>query len=329
MEKELSGKRLFSIDRSTPLPSESPPGGTIAFVALLALLWGGNSVGLKVGLESLPPITLSTLRFALGWVLIGGWAILRGHRLSIQPSQVGWIAALSALFTVQTIALTVGTHHTSAAHSSIIMSAFPFFTALFAHFLVAGDRLTLPVLIGIAFAFAGVLVTFIGRDISTGATTLGDIVLLGSSIGLALRTVAAKRMSGRIGAVPLLFWMITLSLPPYAMLALIFEEPFANPMTVRAAVALGYVGLVVAGFCFLSWFALLHHYSPSKLSVLFFLQPLAGLAGSRLLVGEPIGVALIVGGVMVAVGIAVVDWPVRKFLSRPQKSIATSSADRR
>ena len=296
--------------------SEHPPTGAIAFVALLALLWGGNSVGLKIGLESLPPITLSTLRFVLGLAVVGGWAALRGHRLAVPPSQLGWIAALSALFTVQTIALTVGTHHTSAAHSTIIMSSFPFFTALFAHFLVPGDRLTIPVAIGIVVAFGGVAVTFIGRDISTGATALGDLVLLASSIGLALRTVAAKRLSGQIDALRMLFWMIAMSLPPYAILALIYEEPFADPLSARSAAALGYVGLVVAGFCFLSWFSMLRRYSPSKLTVLFFLQPLAGLAGSRLLVGEPIGPTLIVGGAMVAVGIAVVNRPTRAIPDR-------------
>ena len=280
-------------------------------MAVLALLWGGNSVGLKIGLESLPPITLSTLRFALGWLLVGGWALLRGHSLSVPRSELGWIAAFAALFVVQTIALTVGTHHTSAGHSTIIMSAFPFFTALLAHLLVPGDRLTPPVVIGIAVAFGGVAVTFIGRDVAAGATALGDLVLLGSSIGLALRTVCAKRFSGRVDALQLLFWMMTLSLPPYAVLALIFEEPFAAPLSARSAVALGYVGLVVAGFCFLSWFSMLHRYSPSKLSVLFFLQPLAGLAGSRILVGEPVGPALIAGGALVAVGIAVVNRPPR------------------
>ena len=280
-------------------------------MAVLALLWGGNSVGLKIGLESLPPITLSTVRFALGWALVGGWALLRGHPLAVPRSQIGSIAALAALFTVQTIALTVGTHHTSAAHSTIIMSAFPFFTALFAHLLVPGDRLSAPVIAGILVAFGGVAVTFAGRDLSTGATALGDLVLIGSSIGLALRTVTAKRLFGRTDALQLLFWMMTLSLPPYAALALIFEAPFATPLSGRSAAALAYVGLVVAGFCFLSWFSVLQRYSPSRLSVLFFLQPLAGLAGSRLLVGEPLGAPLIAGGVLVAVGIAVVNRPAR------------------
>lgn len=304
MDENQTHKKTFS--------SNSPPASAIAFVVFLALLWGGNSVGLKIGLESLPPITLSTLRFTLGLAVIGIWSMLRGHRLSLPPSQFGLVSALSALFTIQTIALTIGTQNSSSGHSIIIMSAFPFFTALFAHFLVPGDRLTAPILIGIIVAFAGVVVTFIGRNISSGATALGDLILIGSSIGLALRTIAAKRLSGQMEAVPLVFWMIALSLPPYAVLALIFEEPFANPITFRSAIALGYVGLVVAGFCFLAWFAMLHRYSASKLTVLFFLQPLAGLAGSKILVGEPVSISLILGGILVAVGIVVVDRPVSK-----------------
>ena len=312
--------RAASSANDTPADrlSEHPPAGALAFVAVLALLWGGNSVGLKIGLESLPPITLSTMRFALGWVLVIAWALLRGHSLSVPRSDLVGIAALSALFVAQTIALTVGTHHTSAAHSTIIMSAFPFFTALFAHGLVPGDRLTAPVMVGIFIAFVGVAATFIGRNIATGATALGDLLVLGSSIGLALRTVYAKRLSRRIDALRLLFWMLTLSLPPYAALSLIFEDPLAAHFSTRSIVALAYVGLVVAGFCFLSWFAMLHRYSPSRLSVLFFLQPLAGLAGSRLLVNEPVGPTLIAGGILVAAGIAVVNRPERSATYRPR-----------
>ena len=281
-------------------------------MAVLALLWGGNSVGLKIGLESLPPITLSTLRFALGWLLVGGWALLRGHSLSVPRSELGWIAAFAALFVVQTIALTVGTHHTSAAHSTIIMSAFPFFTALLAHLLVPGDRLTPPVVIGIAVAFGGVAVTFIGRDIATGATALGDLVLLGSSIGLALRTVCAKRFSGRVDALQLLFWMMTLSLPPYAVLALIFEEPFVSPLSARSAVALGYVG--AGGGRLLLPVVVLDAASLQPEQAVGAVLPAAAGRPCR----QPAswsasrwGPALIAGGALVAVGIAVVNRPPR------------------
>ena len=68
-----------------------------------------------------------------------------------------------------------------------------------------------------------------------------------------------------------------------------------------------YQGIVIAGFCFVSWTSILEKYSPSKLVVLFFLTPLFGVFLSYLLLGDEIGFGLIVGACLVAYGIYLVN----------------------
>ena len=71
--------------------------------------------------------------------------------------------------------------------------------------------------------------------------------------------------------------------------------------------AIFYQGIVIAGFCFVSWTSILEKYSPSKLVVLFFVTPLFGVVLSYLLLGDEIGFALIAGACLVAYGIYLVN----------------------
>jgi len=71
--------------------------------------------------------------------------------------------------------------------------------------------------------------------------------------------------------------------------------------------AILYQGLVVAGFCFVSWTSILKKYSPSKLVVLFFTTPLFGVLLSYLLLDDEVSPSLIIGAGLVAFGIYIVN----------------------
>ena len=68
-----------------------------------------------------------------------------------------------------------------------------------------------------------------------------------------------------------------------------------------------YQGIVVAGFCFVTWTLLLKRHSASKLSAFLFATPLFGVGLSCLILHEPITPYLIVGAILVAAGIYVVN----------------------
>ena len=79
--------------------------------------------------------------------------------------------------------------------------------------------------------------------------------------------------------------------------------------TIYGVSAIFYQGIVIAGFCFVSWTSMvvLEKYSPSRLVVLFFVTPLFGVLLSYLLLGDEIGFALVVGACLVAYGIYLVN----------------------
>ncbi len=293
---------------ATPAAARNPDARIFALVVFLALLWGGNSVAIKIGLEDMPPLALAGVRFIIGLAAVTGWAWWQRVPIKLKPGEAAPLVSLSLLFLLQIIALNVGTHYTTASRSIVLNSTYPLFTTLFAHFLIAGDRLTVWKSLGILLAFAGVAVTFAeSLNLESGAYLLGDAVVLASGALLGLRVTATQRMVQNIHPYRLLIWSMLFSLPFFFILSAIFERGWEYQVSVAGVLAILYQGLVVAGFCFVAWTSVLRHYRASRLVVLFFATPLFGVVLSYLLLAEPLGWELVAGAGLVAAGIYLVN----------------------
>ncbi|MDE0009753.1 MAG: DMT family transporter [Candidatus Poribacteria bacterium] len=287
--------------------SEEPRGNIIALALLLAFLWGGNSLAIKVGLQDFPPMALAFLRFVIGLVVIGGWALFRRIPLRLRPGELPRLLLLTTIFILQIICLNTGTLYTSASRSTIFINVYPFFTALFAHFWIPGERLSVTKTLGIVVAFSGVFVT-VAPELGQGETSvIGDIIVLVSGCFLGLRVVVTKLLIQSIHPYRLLAWLLTLSLPFYVVASFVVERGEPMQLTLSAALALLYQGGVIAGFCFLAWTAILERYSASKLVVLFFATPLSGVLFSHLILGDELTLSLLGGAALVAGGIYLVN----------------------
>ena len=287
--------------------SEEPHGKIIALSLLLAFLWGGNSPSIKVGLQDFPPMALAFFRFVIGLVVVGGWSLFRRVSLSLRRGEFARLVLLTTIFILQIICLNTGTELTTASRSTIFINVYPFFTALFAHFWIPGERLSVPKTLGIIVAFSGVFIT-VAPNLGEGETSiLGDILVLISGCFLGLRVVVTKLLVQAIHPYRLLVWYLSLSLPCYAAMNLLLERGEPMQLTLASAAALLYQGGVIAGYCFLAWTAILERYSASKLVVLFFATPLSGVVFSYLVLGDELTLSLLVGAVLVAGGIYLVN----------------------
>ena len=287
--------------------SEEPRGNIIALALLLAFLWGGNSLAIKVGLQDFPPMALAFFRFVIGLIVIGGWALFRRIPLRLRRGELPRLLLLTTIFILQIICLNTGTLYTSASRSTIFINVYPFFTALFAHFWIPGERLSVTKTLGIIVAFSGVFVT-VAPKLGQGETSvIGDIIVLVSGCFLGLRVVVTKLLIQSIHPYRLLMWLLTLSLPFYVVVSLVLERGEPMQLTLSAALALLYQGGVIAGFCFLAWTAILERYSASKLVVLFFATPLSGVLFSHLILGDELTLSLLGGAALVAAGIYLVN----------------------
>jgi drug/metabolite transporter (DMT)-like permease len=275
-----------------------------AMAVLISILWGANTVVIKMGLEDAPPLRLACMRFVLGGVVICLWAWATGRFAGFRVEPAEWrpLVMLGLLFSVQMAATNVGTWLTSAAHASVLLNLYAVHTVVLAHFLISGDRLTLRKLAGVLIAYSGIVLLG-ARQIAHGAPTLiGDIVVTVAGFLLAERTIYLARAVQRLDPVKLLLTQAIVGTAVFVVVSALVE-PAPTRWTLRLAGSIAYQGVLISGFNFVVNLALLRRYRPSALSAFFLTQPIFGVIAAALVAGDPLTLDLVVACAAVAVGI--------------------------
>jgi len=156
----------------------------VAVALFINILWGANPVAVKIGLVAFPPMWSAFFRFAIGSLCIAIWDRANGIRL--WPHRTEWrgLSILAVWFMTQIGIMNFGIDLTSGASAAIMMATFPMIAGIFAHFMIAGDRLTFARTAGLLIAFLGVGLVLTGGQIPQELTraNVGDLVLLVSTI---------------------------------------------------------------------------------------------------------------------------------------------------
>lgn len=284
-------------------PSEHLPPRAMGMALFLALLWGGLGPTIKISLSGVSPLGVAWIRFGIAMMTIAVWSTLV-ERVQLRPSrpEVPHLFGLGVLFALQIATLNVGTMNTSAGHSSTLLSAYPLFVALFAHWIVPGDRLSPIKTVGMIAAFAGVALVFSARG-GTGGHLRGDAWVLLSAVLLAGIVVYTKRLTAWISPYRVLLGQMIVGVPAFFVGSLLWEDVHAYRFPWPVTLALLYQGLVVAAFCFVAWTHLIQRYPPSRVTAFAFSTPLFGVLLSVALLEERVTPGLGFGVVCVALGI--------------------------
>jgi drug/metabolite transporter (DMT)-like permease len=275
-----------------------------ALTLLISVLWGANPVAIKLGLEDAPPLRLAWMRFFVGGLAVAAWAWATGRLAGLRVEREQWrpLLVLGLLFTAQIGTMNVAVALTTAAHATVILNMYAVHTVVLAHFMIPGDRLTLRRLIGALVAYGGIVALF-ARELSTGAPTwLGDLVMFGSALLLAERTVYLARAVHHFDPILLLLSQAAISLVLFGVASLLLE-PAPTRWTLRLGASIAYQGLLIAGFNFAVNLWLLKRYRPSTLATFFLTQPIFGVAAAALFAGDALTPGLLLASLAVAVGI--------------------------
>ena len=271
------------------------------FALLLSALWGGNPVAIKAGLEDAPPLRLGWLRFVIGGIVVLVWALWTRRPLNVARHEWKPLLYLGCLFAVQLAFMNIGQDFTTAGHAVVITTTFPLWTGLLAHFYVPGDRLSKGRFAGAMVAYSGIVVLFSRGIGNPGDFLLGDFLLLVSAILLGARQVFMSNFLQGIEPHKLLLAQSVVGTVTFVAASL-FLEPDPYNWTGRLIVALAYQGAVIAGFGFIGSTWLLKRYLPSRVTVIWLIQPVFGVVLSWWILGETVGPELYAGAALVIAG---------------------------
>jgi drug/metabolite transporter (DMT)-like permease len=292
-------------------PRKPIDGFAAGTMLLLCAIWGAQQVAIKLAAADIAPIMQVALRSGLSALLVAALGAWRGERPSGTGRTAGPGLLAGALFAGEFLFIAEGLRHTSASHMAVFLYTSPVFTAIGLHLLVAAERLRPRQWLGIAIAFAGIALAFLGGAAAgtvTPSTLLGDAfgILAGASWGATTVVIRASALSEAPPGQTLLYqlaWGFVL------LLAFAFASGQAGRVTLTP-VACGSVlfqGVVVSFASYLTWFWLLRRYLATRLSVFSFMTPMFGVAFGVVVLGEPITASFAGGAALVLTGIIVVS----------------------
>jgi drug/metabolite transporter (DMT)-like permease len=281
----------------------------IPFLAL-GFLWGSSYLWIKIGLESLPPLTLIAGRLTLGAAFLAVVVAVARQELPRSPRMYGHLLVMSIVNIVLPFTLiTVGEQSIDSALASILNATVPLTVIVLAPMFLPDERITVAKVAGLAIGFAGVMLLVAPGLVNLGDSSMtGELMMIGSSICYGVGNVYARRnVHGLRPMIPALF-QVSFAALIVVPLAILVDHPFSSVTpTASALAAVAWLGILGSGFAYLCYFTILQQWGATRTSMVSYLLPVVGIALGAMVLDEPVTANRVAGTVLVIAGIALVN----------------------
>ncbi|PYU67502.1 MAG: hypothetical protein DMG49_18545 [Acidobacteria bacterium] len=289
-----------------------------ASIGLVILIWAINFIAAKIGLRSLPAMTLASFRVVLAGAMmlpvyplcsrLPAFAEAAESRRPEFTLRDLWTFLYMGFFgvAINQVCFTVGLRYTSVSHAAVIVGMGPIYTLIFA-VLFKLERATGRKAMGMVVAFAGIAVLASENGISAHSpSVLGDAITMTGSIGFAMYVVLGKQLAGRYNPLTMTAFshyagaLIVLPVAIYRAAALGSAEQW-RAVTWAGWAAMLYMAIFGSAVAYVLYFSLLRYLEASQLSAFTYLLPVLATLLGILLLGEQ-GSWIQVFGVLLALG---------------------------
>ncbi len=271
-------------------------------LTLLAALWGGSFLFMRVAAPEFGPVALIAVRVGVAAVFLlmvlglrGGLGLLRRHAAPMTVLGVVNSALPFCLLAYATLSVTAG-------FTSILNATTPMWGAIVA-WLWLRERLTSWRVTGLLIGFAGIVMLSWGKASFT-ADGSGLAVLAGLAAALSYGIAASytkRRLTGvdplavaagsQVGAAVVLAPLAALAWPAHGVSA-----------TAWASVIV--MGIASTGLAYILYFRLIANVGPARAITVTFLVPIFAIIWGALLLGEALTAQMLLGGLVVLAGTA-------------------------
>ena len=277
----------------------------VGAMVLLAVMWGLSIPITKLGLETIPPLMFTAMRFLVAVPLL---LILSSRRLRVPLKAVPSIIALGVMgISLGNVAQSFGVQGTSASVGTIISATIPIFIVIFAAVrlkqAVAGRHW-----VGLVAAFGGIALVALGNG--SGADDLSETTLTGvawmlvSAVAIAFYYIWSAELTEQYGTLPVAAWNALAGF--VAILPLAGWEMAGTPfeITAQAVWATVYLGVMVTVAGLLLWLYILRVVPARVAAGVQYLQPVIGIAAASFLFGDQLGLMFGAGVILILGGLA-------------------------
>ena len=283
---------------------------------VLGLIWGSSFLLIKVAVDELGPLPLVTVRIGLAALVMLAFLRATGRawpRKRIESYTLIFVGVMNTA--VPFTLITWGEQEIDSGLATVLNATVPLFTLVFAHFLLADERISLSKIGGLLVGFGGVvLLASRDADSSSSNALSGQLAMLaaagcyGISVTLIrrnLRQVDSYTVAGyslAVGALVML--VVTLLAAPLP------DMDAISLKTVAAVITLGLLNTVVAYFLF---YNLISTWGATRAALVTYAMPPIGVTLGAIFLDEAVDWKIVAGAALILGGIVLVNWPRRRI----------------
>lgn len=251
---------------------------------LICLIWGTTWIGIKYGVETIPPLTAAGLRFLCAFpllvVVVGRWP---GAQLRYPPGSAYLFVFVTLVYLIVPYALlNFGGQHITSGLTAILFSTVSAFLVVFA-WLLLGARIALRQWVGVFLGIALLAILIqTGQGGLAASSTWAPLAILLAAMLHGLSYIVIRKYGGAIHPLTLEALPIGVAGVLLTVGGFLLEQPDISSFSERSMWGILYLAVIpsVAGFAI--YFYLLKHIEPVTLSFVFIFFPAIALVVSAL-----------------------------------------------
>ncbi|HEY8759475.1 MAG TPA: EamA family transporter [Candidatus Dormibacteraeota bacterium] len=291
-------------------PTRTSPALLGAGLATVYVVWGTTYLGIRLGVETIPPFFLSGLRYTLAGAVLFAWVALRGGLKAGWPTRRQWLSAVltgTGLVAFGNGALSWGEQYLPSGPAAIFIATVPLWMTVLAR-IFQKEPIRLPSAVGLGIGLLG-LIVLVGPAALQGGDLVAMLACLLAALGWAAATVYSR--SAPFPNNPFLvagMQMFAGGLVVFLFSAVSGDAARFNPAGVSLRSELAFVYLLfvgaILGFGVYMW---LVKVAPlSLLGTYAYVNPVVAVILGHFLLGEQITLRTMVGGGVIILGVALI-----------------------
>lgn len=277
---------------------------------LICLIWGSTWVGIKVGLDGVPPFLSAGLRFLISAAVAGLVVAWRRTPFTLTRDDKICVLSLGLLvFWLDYACVYWAEIYISSGLTAVLFSTMPLMTALLSAFWTRGEKLSPRKVAGILIGVAGTVLLFWPSERVGTMQVLAMLSTLTGSLLAAINLVTMKKYGQNSDPFVLNVLGMAIGAAGLLLMSAGLERWGAILWTRSNVLAIVYLSLVGSVVAFSIYYYLIKHLDATIVSLTTLIIPIVALALGRVLLGEVVTPTAILGIITVLAGVGVAIVP--------------------
>jgi len=284
-----------------------------ALLVVLAILWGASYAFIRLGVATIPPVTLIAARTLIGGALLFAVLTARGNAMPLDAATWHRFMVQALLNSVVPFTLIAWAEQTvEAGLATILCSSSPIFTFLITFAITRHEPATFAKLFGVVAGIGGIcLIVGIETLSGIGKALIADLALIAATLCFAGAAIFGRGFGTLDPLVPATGSMLcgSMVLIPISLVA---EEPWTIAPSATSIMALMALSVFSTAFAFALYFRLVRTLGSVGVTAQAYLRVPVGVAIGVAFLGESLAPGALIGLAGVIAGVAAMVVPPRK-----------------